>query len=148
MGCLSLAILFAAAIFILGPQIRPMLSECMKIESEVAMVQREMRQVLSSIQRFREAKGKYPPDLQALVPSYVSDRSGLKFSQNQQGPTFKYTVPAGSSADEFPVLEYTLTYKTPDGRTIPVSVLLAPNGEFNKDAVPEQCRAFVPKSLD
>ena len=148
MGCLSLAILVAAVLFIFMPQFRPMISECMKIEAEVAMIQREMQLTLGSLQRYREANGKYPPTLQALVPAYVSDASALRFSQNARGPLFKYTVPSGTTADQFPVLEYALTYKMPDNRTIPIPVRLAPSGEFNKDAVPEQCRAFLRQTVD
>ena len=148
MGCLSLAIIFAAGMFIVMPQVRPLMSECMKIQAEVSMVQHEMRTLLSALQRYRDVNGKYPPNLEALVPNYLPDRSALRFSQAPQGPAFKYTVPRGDTADQFPVLEYALTSKAPDNRPIPVPIRVAPTGEFNKDAVPEQCRAFLRNTLD
>jgi hypothetical protein len=147
LGCLSLAILIAAVFVIVMPQIKPLFSECMKLESDVSIVQQEMKAVLRAIDRYREAKGRYPSSLEELLPKYISDRSELKFSQNQPGPVFKYTAPTGQS-DDTPILEYALTYRLLDNRTIPIPVRLTKRGDFDTVAVPDQCRALQRSRID
>ena len=141
LGCLSLAIVFAAFMFIAFPQIRPIMSECMKLESDVKLIQQQMRQTLAALERYRDDNGKFPPNLEALVPQYLSDRSALRHSQNPQGPPFKYTVP--SSSDSGAILEYALTFELPDKRTIPIPLSLSRDGIFNTVAIPDQCTRFM-----
>ena len=143
LGCLSLGIMFAAAVFILIPQLRPLISECMKFESDTTLIQDQMRSTLRAIERYREARGAFPPNLDALVPTYVRDQKLLRYSQNPQGPVFKYTKPSDSDDAASVILEYALTFRLIDNRTIPIPMRLSRDGAFSAVAVPEQCRNLI-----
>src|SRR5512145_1612139 len=62
MGCLSLAVLIAAVIVF---AVMPLINTCMKLESDLATLHKEMSAVGQAITRYQDKKGAYPPDLNA-----------------------------------------------------------------------------------
>ncbi len=137
MGCLSLAIFGAVMILYF---VMPMMNTCMKIDSDLSALHQEMQTVAQAVNRHKDEKGSYPQTLSALVPTYVSSADSLKWSQNSQGPVFKYTRPTATGAADAPMVEYAMPYTLSDGKTAPILVRLLRSGQFAPEQIPEQCR--------
>jgi hypothetical protein len=119
-----------------------LINSCTKIVQDLEVLHHEMRTVAQAITRYQSEKGSYPQTLQALVPTYITQRDSLKWSQNLTGPEFKYTRPTNDANDAVSsaMLEYAMPFRTADDRTAPLLVRLMANGEFAPENIPEQCR--------
>ena len=139
MGCLSLAILGAAMIYMF----MPLMNTSTKIDAELGVLRQDMQTVGQAINEYREANGTFPATLKALVPKYLSGAESLKSSQHPSGPEFKYTRPAASSPEDAPILEYAMPFRLPDGSTAPILMRLLRSGQFAREEIPEPYGNFI-----
>lgn len=74
LGCLGLLILAFIGIYLLGRALERTFSEPIKQAAQIEqVVEPRMKAIYQAIQRYaKDHNGKYPPNLQALVPKYLS----------------------------------------------------------------------------
>jgi hypothetical protein len=91
LGCLGLLILAFVGIYLLGRAFQRSFGESIQQAQQMEMkVEPRLKSLYQAIQRYTaDHNGKYPPNLQALVPKYTSTRRRCSPSPSMKRPKSK-----------------------------------------------------------
>jgi hypothetical protein len=92
------------------------------------LCQNEMATVWAAIDKYHGEKGRYPANLDELVPGYLPSERSLHLSKKPNGPRFTYYVPPKGAPKTAVILEYRFDFVSFMGERS-VAILRRKNGD-------------------
>jgi hypothetical protein len=131
-----MVVIILGAIF-LGPKIRDFFQQAKQVTDQAQVAGREMQAVWAAVEKYHQDKGKYPDELETLVPKYLK-KEQLRFSQEPEGPKFSYYKPGKDTQSSDMVMEYKGLTMFFGDREMPFRVRLLKDGqvEFENQRLP------------
>lgn len=139
LGAVALVIAGLAALFLYVSR-RPEFKQVMSSGATMAQCQQNMQEIYQAIERYRQRNGgRYPEQLNALVPRYLAEAGKLKCPADlsDKPVSYRYFKPAKDSPETAPLLQCDHHRMFNE----PFSLILLKDGQF----VSTSGRSRVPK---
>lgn len=130
-GCIAVALIgaIAAGAVVFFVMRSPVFKQTIGNIENLQAVEAQLKNLSEALDRYHTEKKSYPPDLAALVPSYVLNKESLKVGKNREFDVV-YLKPPKNAGPDYEVIKVNLPAPIPMAGAPPLQIRLRLDGRL------------------